>query len=72
MILADHLKGRLSEVDYISGFIVRKGIEADVPTPWNEAVTFVNKQIEQGVLKPGMSNLDRLIRAYKEAVRNDF
>ena len=69
MILADHLKGRLSEVDYISGFIVRKAIEANVPTPWNEAVTFVNKQIEQGILEPSLSNLDILIKSYKEASR---
>ena len=67
MILADHLKGRLSEVDYISGFIVRKGLEINVPTPWNVAVTFVNKQIQEGILEPSMSNLEILKNSHQEA-----
>jgi 2-dehydropantoate 2-reductase len=66
MILADHMKGRLSEIDYTSGLVVRKGIEAKVPTPWNAAVLFVNKQIEQGILKPSMSNLEILKKSWKE------
>ena len=66
MILADHIKGRLSEIDYTSGLIVRKGIETKVPTPWNKAVLLVNKQIEQGILKPSMSNLETLKKFSKE------
>ena len=56
MILQDHLKGRRSEIDYINGFVVRKGREANVPTPLNEAITSLTRQIEQGVLKTGISN----------------
>lgn len=57
MILQDHLKGRRSEVDYTNGLIVRKGKEAGVSTPVNEIVYSLNKQIEQGALKPDPSNL---------------
>jgi 2-dehydropantoate 2-reductase len=56
MILQDHLKGRRSEVDYTNGLIVKKGKEAGVPTPVNEIIVSLNKQIEQGVLKPDPSN----------------
>jgi len=56
MILQDHLKGRRSEIDYINGLVVRKGREAGVPTPLNEAITSLTRQIEQGVLKPTLSN----------------
>jgi 2-dehydropantoate 2-reductase len=59
-MLQDHLKGRCSEVDFLNGLVVRKGREANVPTPLNEAVTQLTKQIQVGVLKPDRSNLPLL------------
>lgn len=59
-VLQDHLKGRRSEVDFLNGLIVRKGKEAGIPTPWNEAVTTLTKQIEEGILKPDLANLTLL------------
>lgn len=59
-ILQDHLKGRRSEVEFLNGLVVRKGREAKVPTPLNEAITSLDKQIEQGMLKPDRSNLPLL------------
>jgi 2-dehydropantoate 2-reductase len=59
-ILQDHLKGRRSEVEFLNGLVVRKGREAKVPTPLNEAITSLDKQIEQGMLKPDLSNLPLL------------
>lgn len=53
----DILKGRRTEMDYINGLVVKKGREAKVPTPFNEAVTLITRQIEQGILKPDISNL---------------
>jgi len=53
----DHLKGRRSEVDFLNGLVVKKGQEAKVETPLNQAVTTLSKQIEQGLLKPNPSNL---------------
>ena len=56
-ILQDHIKGRRSEVEYLNGLVVKKGREANVPTPLNGAVSDVTKQIEQGIMKPSLSNL---------------
>jgi ketopantoate reductase len=47
-------------VDYLNGLVVEKGKLAGVPTPWNEAITSLTRQIEQGRLKPDFSNLATL------------
>lgn len=60
VVLQDYAKGRYTEVDYLTGIVVRKGKEANVPTPANEAVQHVNRQIRLGVLKPERSNLARV------------
>ncbi|MBI2872620.1 MAG: 2-dehydropantoate 2-reductase [Chloroflexi bacterium] len=60
MVQQDIMKGRLTEIEYLNGLVVKKGREAKVPTPASEALTFVLKQIEQGKLKPGLSNLELL------------
>lgn len=60
VILQDIMKGRQTEIDYFNGIIVKKGREANVPTPVNTAVTAMVKEIEQGKLKPDISNLERL------------
>ena len=57
MTLQDHLKGRPSEIGYINGLVVRKGRVAKIPTPSNEAIAYLDKEIEQGKLKPSLSNL---------------
>jgi len=65
--LQDLMKGRPCEVDFMNGLVVKKGQEARVSTPLNEAVTSLTKRIEQGVLKPDRSNLrileERIARA---------
>ena len=60
VVLQDYLKGRYTETDYLSGLVVSKGREAGVPTPANEAVVEVNRQIRAGALKPDRSNLARV------------
>ena len=67
MVLQDHLKGRRTEVDELNGLVVRKGREANIPAPWNAALTYVTKQIEQGMLKPAMSNLALLEKYARQA-----
>lgn len=57
VVLQDYHKGRLTEVDFLTGVVVKKGSEANVPTPANEAVQHINQQIRQGALKPDRSNL---------------
>ena len=59
-VLQDHLKGRYSEVDQLNGLIVKKGREAGVPTPLNEAITTLTKRIQFGELKPDRSNFQLL------------
>jgi 2-dehydropantoate 2-reductase len=59
-VLQDHLKRRYSEVDQLNGLVVKKGKEAGVPTPLNEAITALTQQIQKGDLKPDRSNLERL------------
>ena len=59
MIFQDILKKRQTEIDYISGLIVRKGRAAGVPTPFNETVTSVIKEIELGKGEPDVSNVSR-------------
>ena len=66
-VLQDHFKGRYSEVDFLNGLIVEKGKEAGVPTPLNEAVTDLTRQIRQGTLKPDRDNL-ALLEALMEKV----
>lgn len=62
VVLQDFLKGRPSEADYFNGLMVRKGREARVPTPYNEAIMEVVGRIERGTLQPGRANLDLVTR----------
>ncbi|MBI4233343.1 MAG: 2-dehydropantoate 2-reductase [Chloroflexi bacterium] len=59
-MLQDILKGRPTEIDYLNGYVVRRGGEVSVPTPVNEAVVRVVRDIEAGRLHPGLENLERL------------
>ena len=56
----DHIKGRRSEIEFISGLVARKGRELGIATPCNEAVTGIDRQINQGALKMDPSNFDLL------------
>ncbi len=62
-IIQDLLKGRVTEVEYINGLVVKKGKEVNVPTPLNEAVNSLIKQLEEGKRKPGPSNLEVLCQS---------
>jgi 2-dehydropantoate 2-reductase len=50
-------KGRKTEVDFVNGYVVRKGKEVGLKTPANELVTRVIKEIEEGKRKPSLENL---------------
>lgn len=56
----DHIKGRRSEMEYIPGVVARKGRELGIPTPFNDAVVEIDRQINSGALAMDRSNLDRL------------
>ena len=52
----DHLKGRASEIEFISGLVARKGRELGIATPANAAVTAIDRQINTGELAMDAAN----------------
>jgi 2-dehydropantoate 2-reductase len=59
-LLQDILKRRRTEVDYLNGYVARKGREAGVPTPMNEAIVAITRRLEAGELTPSAENLHLL------------
>ena len=59
-MLQDVKKGRRTEIQYLNGYVVRKGKDAGVPTPLNEAITELVTRVERGELKPDVSNIKHL------------
>ena len=56
----DHIKGRKSEMEFISGLVARKGRELGIATPCNDAVVEIDRQINKGLLKMDRSNFELL------------
>jgi len=57
VVLQDYLKGRLTEVDGLTGVVVEKGKAVGVPTPANAAVAEVHRRIRAGLIAPSPGNL---------------
>lgn len=66
--IQDHLKGRRSEMEYITGLVSRKGRELGIPTPFNDAVMEIDRQINAGELPMDVSNYERLLARTRSAV----
>lgn len=62
VVLQDFLKGRRTETEFLNGHIARKGREAGIPTPANDAVVELCRRIERHELKPDRSNVDIITR----------
>ena len=56
----DHLKGRVSEIGFISGVVSCRGRELGIATPANDAVTEIDRQINRGEIKMETGNYTRL------------
>jgi len=56
----DHIKGRRSEMEFIPGVVSRKGRELGIPTPGNDAVLEIDRQINTGQIKMDRSNFELL------------
>ncbi len=56
----DHIKGRRSEMAFIPGLVSDKGRELGIPTPCNDAVVELDRQINRGELKMEPANFERL------------
>ena len=59
-VIHDNLKGRRTELEYISGLVARKGKELGIPTPCNAAVAEIDRQIHEGKLRMEPGNFERL------------
>jgi 2-dehydropantoate 2-reductase len=56
----DHMKGRRSEMEFISGVVSKKGRELGIATPFNDAVVEIDRAINKGDIKMDRSNFDLL------------
>ncbi len=59
----DHIKGRTSEIAYISGVVARRGRELGITTPCNDAVTEIDRLINRGDIAMDAANFERLKQA---------
>ena len=59
----DHIKGRASEIEFISGVVSRKGRELGIATPLNDAVVEIDRQINRGEIKMERANFELLKKA---------
>ncbi len=51
-------RGRRTEIDYLNGYICDRGREHSLPTPINDAVVSMIRQIEDGTRKISLENLN--------------
>ena len=51
-------RGRRTEVDYLNGYIARRGREVGVPTPVNDSVVKHTKRLEAGEIPQAFTNVD--------------
>lgn len=51
-------RGRKTEVDFLNGYVSRRGREAGVPTPVNDSVVKNTKRLETGEIPQAFANMD--------------
>ena len=56
----DHIKGRRSEMEFISGVVSKKGRELGIPTPGNDAVVEIDRAINRGEIRMDRANFELL------------
>jgi 2-dehydropantoate 2-reductase len=56
----DHLKGRRSEMEFISGVVTRRGRELGIATPCNDAVVEIDRRINDGEVAMDRTNFELL------------
>src|SRR6185436_14734870 len=56
----DHIKGRRSEMEFISGVVSKKGRELGIPTPFNDAIVEIDRKINRREIKMDASNFELL------------
>lgn len=66
--LQDVRKGRKTEVDYLNGYVSRRGREVGIATPVNDAIVATLKEVESGERAPHPANVDRVWELVRQAV----
>lgn len=63
-------RGKLTEIDYLNGFIARNGKEFGVPVPVNSAIVKMIHEIEVGRREISLNNLDdwRFVKYYRNNI----
>jgi 2-dehydropantoate 2-reductase len=59
-MLQDIERGRKTEIDFLNGYVVKKGREVGVPTPVNEAIVEMVKEVEAGKRELSINNLEEI------------
>ena len=62
-MLQDFERGKLTEIDFINGYVAKLGRDLRVPTPVNDAITQVVHTIERGELQPAHQLLQEILRS---------
>jgi 2-dehydropantoate 2-reductase len=68
-LLQDVTKHRRTEIEYLNGYVARRGAEHGVPAPANELVVDLVLRLERGGLTQDPENLDRFVPAAGAAPR---
>jgi 2-dehydropantoate 2-reductase len=61
-MLQDVMRGRRTEIDHLNGYVSRRGREAGVKTPFNDAIVELVNSFPVGSLTPDPRNLEPLLR----------
>jgi 2-dehydropantoate 2-reductase len=56
----DMFKGRRTEIQFLNGFVVRKGDEVGIPAPTNKVLTEIVGRVERGEMKPDPKHITDL------------
>ena len=56
----DLVKLRMTEVDFLNGYVVKRGMELGIAVPANESMVRLTKSVEQQKLEPAVSNTQYL------------
>ena len=56
----DIMKGRMTEVDHLNGYVSAQGRSAGVPTPVNDAIVALTRRVASGEVTPSLENLELL------------
>jgi 2-dehydropantoate 2-reductase len=54
-------RGRKTEIDFLNGYVVEQALKAGVPTPFNQCLTRMIKEIEEGRRRLSPANMAELL-----------